>query len=169
MGSGTLFVRDGDAVVGSFAPEYAAVVRGLVSQAGSVLAHPVDRRDPGIARLFPDAYRDSADDADEFRRLTESELRTGKIESVDTLLATLPEDGGDVRLDPEQASAWLRALNDVRLLMGTRLDLTDDTDITTEVDDEILRDPQSHRLAELVAYGYLTEVQESLVLALAAW
>lgn len=169
VGSQTLFVRDGGEVVGSFAPEYAVVLRGLMSESGELLARPVDRRDPGLARLFPDVYPDSDDDSAEFRRLTESELRTGKVASADTVLATLPEEGGDVRLDEEQAGAWLRAINDVRLLIGTRLDLTDDTDIAAELDDAIMRDPQSRRVAELAMYGYLTEIQESLVLALAGW
>lgn len=169
VGSQALFVRDGGEVVGSFAPEYAVVLRQLMSQSGALLARPVDLDDPGIARLFPDVYPDSDEESAEFRRLTESELRTDKVASADTVLATLPEDGGDVHLDDEQAGAWLRAINDVRLLIGTRLDLTDDTDIATELDDAIMRDPQSRHVAELATYGYLTEIQESLVLALSGW
>ena len=83
--------------------------------------------DPVLARLLPDAYRDDTEAAGEFRRFTEQELRSGKLAAAQTVLDTLPEEGGRVELTEEDAQVWLRALNDVRLALGVRLDITEDT------------------------------------------
>lgn len=114
-------------------------------------------------------YADSATDSAEFRRLTESELRGGKLAAAERVLSTMPADGGEVRLDEEDAATWLRALNDVRLLLGSRLELTDDTDVDAELAAEIGRDAGSARVGQLASYGLLTVVQDSLVMALAGW
>ena len=82
--------------------------------------------DPALARLLPDAYRDDPDAAGEFRRYTEQSLRSAKQEVARTVLDTLPADGGPVKLSREQAQAWLRALNDVRLALGVRLGVTEE-------------------------------------------
>jgi len=58
----------------------------------------------------------------------------------------------------EQADAWLAALNDVRLALGTALDVTDD------MPDELPEDDP--RAPHLGVYHWLTWVQESLVQAL---
>ena len=57
--------------------------------------------DPVLARLLPDAYRDDPEAAGEFRRYTEQDLRSGKVAAAQTVLATLPAKGGQVRLGPE--------------------------------------------------------------------
>jgi hypothetical protein len=132
------------------------------------LAHtrPKSPDDPVLARLFPDGYRDDPEAAAELRGLIEEDLRTQKLENVNTLLATLPLDGGQIRLDGEQAEAWLLALNDARLVVGTRLDVTDDMDILDELDDAVLRDPTGPRVFALSVYQLLGYLQESLVDAL---
>jgi hypothetical protein len=68
-----------------------------------------------------------------------------------------------VRLDAEAAEAWLRALNDVRLALGVRLDVRDDTDLVAEVDEAVMRDPTSSRVRQLTMYDYLTVLQVSLL------
>jgi hypothetical protein len=68
-----------------------------------------------------------------------------------------------VRLDYEAAEAWLRAINDVRLAMGTRLDVQGDTDLGEELDDAVLHDPASSRVFQLSVYAYLGYLQESLL------
>lgn len=117
--------------------------------------------DPVLARLFPDAYEDG-DDAGEFRRFTEHGLRDGKRAAADTLITTVPDHGGTVTLDPEQAGQWLRALNDMRLALGTRLGVTE------EAHDEIARMPPSDpRYPGFAAYDWLSFLQDTLVRALA--
>jgi hypothetical protein len=117
--------------------------------------------DPVLARLLPDAYPDDPAAAGEFRRYTESGLRSGKVAAARTVLDTLPEDGGRVRLSPDQAQAWLRSLNDIRLALGVRLEVTEDRQVM--FDRASQGGPQA---AGLWIYDWLTLLQETLVEAL---
>ncbi|MDX6743689.1 DUF2017 domain-containing protein [Actinocorallia sp. A-T 12471] len=113
--------------------------------------------DPVLARLFPDGYRDDDKASGEFRRYTEASLRDGKERDASIVLKCLAQ-GPDVRLDEEQAQAWLRALNDLRLAIGTRLDITEDGHerfADLEFDDPVY--------AMYVTYDWLTQLQDSLV------
>jgi uncharacterized protein DUF2017 len=118
--------------------------------------------DPVVARLLPDAYRDDPEKAGEFRKYTESSLREAKKYFAQTLLETLPAEGGKVRLTGDQARDWLRALNDIRLMFGVRLEVTEDFE-----DQLAALDPKDPRAAAFEVYGWLGAVQESLVRALA--
>jgi hypothetical protein len=117
--------------------------------------------DPVLARLLPDAYGDDPEAAGEFRRYTEHDLRSGKVASAQTVLATLPADGGRVRLSAGDAEAWLRSLNDVRLALGVVLGITEDYE--REFGE---LDPDDPREAYLHVYDFLTFLQETLVRAL---
>jgi Domain of unknown function (DUF2017) len=117
--------------------------------------------DPVVARLLPDAYQDDPEKAGEFRKYTESSLREAKKYFAQTLLETLPPEGGKVRLTADQARDWLRALNDIRLMFGVRLEVTE------EFEDQLASlDPKDPRLPAFEVYGWLGMVQESLVHAL---
>jgi Domain of unknown function (DUF2017) len=122
-------------------------------------AEPPD--DPVLARLLPDAYRDDPEASAEFRRYTEQGLRSEKAAAAATVLATLPAAGGRVRLTEQEAQAWLRALNDVRLALGTRLGVTEDFDTGAA---GLL--PDDPRAAFVWVYQWLALLQESLVDAL---
>ena len=117
--------------------------------------------DPALARLLPDAYRDDPDASGEFRRYTEQSLRSAKQEVAQTVLDTLPADGGPVKLSREQAQSWLRALNDVRLTLGVRLGVTEEFE-----DEWRTLDPLDPRATAFEVYAWLGDVQESLVQAL---
>jgi hypothetical protein len=117
--------------------------------------------DPVLARLFPDAYGEDPEAAGEFRRYTEQGLRSGKVAAARTVLATLPADGGRVRLSAGDAEAWLRSLNDVRLALGVLLGITEDYE--HELGD---LDPADPREAYLHVYDFLTFLQETLVRAM---
>jgi Domain of unknown function (DUF2017) len=118
--------------------------------------------DPVLARLLPDAYTGDPEAAGEFRKYTESSLREAKKYFAQTLLDTLPPKGGRVKLTADQARDWLRALNDVRLMFGVRLEVTED------FEDQLGGlDPKDPRLAAFEVYGWLGAVQESLVRAIA--
>ena len=117
--------------------------------------------DPALARLLPDAYPDDPAAAGEFRRYTESGLRSGKVAAARTVLATLPEDGGRVRLSADEAQSWLRSLNDIRLALGVRLEVTEDRDAMLKRASQ--GGPQA---AGLWIYDWLTLLQETLVEAL---
>ena len=118
--------------------------------------------DPALQRLLPDAYGDDDPEAShEFRRYTDADLRGGKRAHAGTVLATLPAEGGRMVIDRDEADAWLGCLNDLRLVLGTRLEVTEDLDpddalTSTGADD----DP---RLQALQVYGWLGWLQESLI------
>ena len=115
-------------------------------------------QDPALARLLPDAYGDDREAAEEFRRYTETDLRAGKRAQASTVLATLAPvtgRGGRLSLDREEADAWLGCLNDLRLVLGTRLGVTEETDLDSADDDP--------RAQALHVYGWLGWLQESLL------
>src|SRR5215469_7133475 len=118
-------------------------------------------QDPVLARLLPDAYQDDPEAAGEFRKYTESSLREAKKYFAQTLLDTLPPSGGRVRLTGDQARDWMRALNDVRLMFGVRLEVTEDFE-----EQLAALAPDDPRVAAFEVYGWLGAVQESLVRAL---
>jgi hypothetical protein len=130
---------------------------------------PVDAPDdPVLRRLLPDAYRDDATAAVEFRRLTEGDLRATKLEALSRITRDLSASGvshrsGSIRLDldEESAAAWLPALTDIRLALGTRIDVTED------MDDERMRlSVDSPRYAEIATYDWLSWLQDAMVRAL---
>ncbi|MEU0052887.1 DUF2017 domain-containing protein [Streptomyces sp. NPDC006184] len=137
--------------------------------------------DPVLRRLFPDAYTDpeqapaSPADAEErrahsaeFRRFTENDLRAGKRESALTVIRTLDalapvdDDGAVLELSPQESRQWLGALNDLRLAIGARLEITDedDTDLLYRLPEEDPRKPM------VLAYLWLGGLQETLVTTL---
>ncbi|MEW2562670.1 DUF2017 domain-containing protein [Streptomyces griseorubiginosus] len=136
--------------------------------------------DPVLKRLFPDAYSDpegtpeaaAAEEqraySSEFRRYTENDLRAGKRENALAVVRTLDAlqvsgDGGAVlKLSADESRQWLGALNDLRLAIGSRLDITDeeDTDLLYRLPDEDPRKPM------VMAYLWLGGLQETLVTTL---
>jgi hypothetical protein len=151
----------GGGVVARFDRAEADIVGLLLDQLEQLLAADADdvAGDPVMARLLPDGHRGDPELAADYRELTESSLRSGKTDDLAVVRASLPDGGGEVRLDREQAGAWLRSSNDLRLALGTRLDITEDTEPPDEIADE--RDQQ------LAVYYWLTSLQGSLVDALA--
>ncbi|MDG5808131.1 DUF2017 domain-containing protein [Streptomyces ossamyceticus] len=137
-------------------------------------------KDPVLRRLFPDAYSDpegtpTADQAEEqrahsseFRRFTENDLRAGKrdnalavIHSLDGLSAA-GEGGAVLKLSADESRRWLGCLNDLRLAIGSRLDVVDeeDTDLLYRLPDEDPRKPM------VMAYLWLGGLQETLITTL---
>jgi Domain of unknown function (DUF2017) len=109
--------------------------------------------DPVLRRLFPPAYADPEREA-EYRELTRAQLLTGRERALELLEVTADRDS----LSPEEADSWLRALNDMRLVLGTALDVEEDLNW-----DAI--DPENPRAPEYAMYGYLSWIQEQLVAA----
>jgi hypothetical protein len=152
--------RGGD-VVARLDPAEAGIVGLLLDQLEQLLEADADDvvGDPVLARLLPEGHRGDPELAADYRELTETSLRRGKADDLAIVRATLPEGGGEVRLDRDQAGAWLRSSNDLRLALGTRLDITEDTEPPEDVVGE-----QDQQLA---VYYWLTALQGSLVDALA--
>src|SRR5512134_405566 len=96
--------------------------RDLLRQVAGELRALLDDEpeDPSLRRLYPTAH-DDAEREQEYRELTRDQLVTGRRRSLDVLRETADRE----LLAPEEADAWLRALNDARLVLGTRLDVTE--------------------------------------------
>ena len=133
--------------------EERTLLAGLAAELRSLLEG--ESGDPSLRRLFPPAYDDDEDDA--YRDLMGGELLAGRREALELLAGTAERE----RLSAEEADAWLRALNDLRLVLGTRLDVQENT----LLDDVSSNDPRAPALA---AYGYLSWLQERLVAALSS-
>jgi Domain of unknown function (DUF2017) len=114
----------------------------------------VEPEDPALRRLFPPAYEDAEEEV-EYRRLMRDELLDGRRQALTVLEETTDRE----RLDEEELHAWLGALNDLRLVLGTRLGVSEELY-------EGEPDPRDPRAPELALYLYLTWLQEELVAAL---
>lgn len=131
--------------------------RELLDLLAAELVQLVTADDDAVARLFPAAYRDDPAAEEEYRRLTRSSLVDGRVGMLETLRATAPAE----RLTQQEADAWLGALNDLRLVLGERLGVTEDLYANGI-------DPHDPRAPELSVYGWLTWLQAELVEALAS-
>jgi hypothetical protein len=156
------FRRKGGELVARLEPAEARILALLLDQLEQLLTADAEdvAGDPVLDRLLPAGHRSDPELAADYRELTESSLRAGKADDLATVRAGLPPDGGTVRLDPEQGAAWLRTSNDLRLALGTRLDVQEDT--------EPPEDLASEEGQQLAVYYWLTGLQGSLVDALAA-
>jgi len=118
-------------------------------------------QDPALMRLFPDAYLDDDDAAAEFRRYTQRSLRSTKQANAQAVLDSLSNSGDKLVLSDGQVPAWLGSLNDLRLVLGTRLEITDDGH---EIPEDL--DPEDPTFGLHHIYDWLTYLQESLVQAM---
>ena len=130
------------------------VLRAVPDQLRTLLTEQPD--DPSLYRLFPAAYRDDPEREEEYRGLMHDELLEHHLTSLRVMRETVDAD----RLTEEQAAAWLSAMNDLRLVLGTRLEVTEENHV-----EEI--DPGDPRAASLAMYSYLGFLEEQLVEALA--
>jgi hypothetical protein len=125
---------------------------GLVDQLRELLELTTD--DPSVRRLFPTAYHDDPERDQEYQQLVRDELLERRLAALATVEASVEAD----ELDEAQLTGWLTALNDLRLVLGTRLDVSEDQD-AVDADD-----PDAPAMA---VYGYLSVVLTDIVDALA--
>lgn len=114
--------------------------------------------DPALRRLFPPASLEDEQLRAEFERLTRDELLAGRLAAAETMERTA--DAG--RLSEEELLAWLSAINDLRLVLGTRLDVTEET---TPEDFAALPEGDE-RVRMYAVYAYLTFLEDQMVEAL---
>ena len=107
------------------------------------IADDVD--DPELRRLFPTAYHDDAARDAEYQILARSELVDARFGAIDITLATI----GASSLTDEELNAWMTTVNQLRLVLGTRLDIGE------EEEDEVI-DPGDPEGQERLIYHWLT-------------
>jgi hypothetical protein len=132
--------------------EERALLANVAPQLRDMLAG--DLADPSLKRLFPTAYADDAERDREYHALVRDELADRRRAAVDLLVSTVDAE----RLGEDELVAWMGAINDLRLVLGTRLDVSEDEGPLLDEDD-----PEAP-LAAL--YGYLGWLLEQVVDAL---
>ena len=147
----------------------AAVVTRLCDELTTLLGgvgddgEPAGTSDPVLERLFPRAYLDPTEEEAEadWQRLVHDDLVSGRRKALASVEGTLA--GATVRrgrfeltLNDEQAQDWLAVLNDARLALGTRLQVTEDLDLSG-------LDPDDPDTAPYAVYWWLGMLEERLI------
>ena len=128
----------------------AALLRSLVGEMQMLLEADIPAEDEVRQRLFPRAYEDPDNEAT-FRDLTASDLEKAKLEALRTVRDALGETGGrDIDLGPDAVESWLRLLTDLRLAIGVRLEVTDES-MSEPIDPD---DPNAGALSVLHWLGW---------------
>jgi Domain of unknown function (DUF2017) len=132
----------------------ADLMRELAEEMKALLEADIPRADPVIGRLFPDAY-DAAPDAEAYRDLVEDDLKGAKRRARAVVEETLGRRGSvSTTLSSEEAEMWLTFLTDVRLAIGTRLEITEER-MGADIDPD---DPDAAALSVLHWLGWLQEM-----------
>ena len=140
----------------------AEILGELPRRLRSVLERP-DFADRVVQRLFPPAYRTQKEET-EYRKLLGSDLLKRKLESVEAFEKTLRgrKDGVlqvQLRVVAEDVELWLGFVNDMRLLLGTELDIRDESRGHTF-------DPSHPQAADMALLHFLSWLEEELLKAL---
>ncbi len=138
--------RDGTFTI-ELPDEERGLLEALVPQLREML---VDGTDPGLRRLFPTAYPDDAERDQEYAALTHDELLSKRLADLDTL----EQHARAERLDEEQVTQWMGAINSLRLVLGTRLDVAEEMDEP---------DPDHPDAPAFAVYSYLSFLLENLI------
>jgi Domain of unknown function (DUF2017) len=105
----------------------ADVLRSLIAEMKTLLEADVPRVDPVIRRLFPDAYED-AQEEESFRELVGDDLNAAKRDALRAVEEKLDGAGSAAEVEFRRAEVdhWLTLLTDMRLAIGTRVDVTEE-------------------------------------------
>jgi hypothetical protein len=131
--------------------------RDVLRRLARELRKLVEDGQAAVARLFPAAHLDDPEANADYDRLVRDGLVAGRLDALARVDGTVAGE----RLSPDDVEAWCGVLNDLRLVLGERLGVTEDL-----YEDGI--DPRDPRAPELALYGWLTWLQGEIVEALAA-
>ncbi len=126
----------------------------------------VDLSDPAVQRLLPDARSDeeSESGSEQFRELAQDDIRQHKIADLQRAYALLQS--GSLMLSHMEAEAFSRALNQVRLVLSSRLNIDNEHD--AERVHQIGSVEQATDVESYMAllYNFVSWLQETLMQAL---
>jgi hypothetical protein len=108
---------------GRYAVRLPAQVRTMLGSLAGQMIPMIDSEDPAVTRLFPPAYigDDTADAEKQYRRLVDGALHNHHHQAVQILSETVRAD----TLTADELAAWLSAIGSMRLVIGTRLDVSE--------------------------------------------
>jgi uncharacterized protein DUF2017 len=132
------------------------LLRSLPEQLGALLTDG-EPDDPVMRRLYPAAHLDDEAASAEFADVTRDDLTEGRRRALAEMSRTLDER----TLTEDELLAWLAVINDLRLVLGVRLAVSEDT-----VPGDFEGDEEAS--ASYALYAYLSYLEEEVVAALAA-
>jgi len=142
---------------GRFQLRLPASERELLRTLPGELRSLLETDDPALSRLSPPAYADDPEREAEYRDMVGDDLAAARQRSLEVMESTLDA----TTLDEEQVVAWLGAVNDLRLVLGTKLDVTEE-DYERDLSPT---DPNAQAFAIFVYLGWL---EEQIVTALSS-
>lgn len=125
-------------------PKEQVLIESLVRQLREQLTQSTDQAH--LQRLFPPAYANDPERDAGYQVLTRDEMLEGRLAALDVVERTLD---GAHELDQAELTAWMTTLNSLRLVIGTLLEVDDDTN-------EI--DPSDPLEPEYAVYDFLAWV-----------
>jgi len=146
--------KDGGVSVRLQANEREAI-RGLAAEYRELLTHESQASDSAVARLFPPAYREDPLRNFDYELMAHDGLMAERLAAIDAV----EQSAGAEVFTLDQAHTWLGVLNDLRLVLGTRLEITEDNS-----EDNFEADPASANTFGL--YRWLTHLVGGLIEAL---
>jgi hypothetical protein len=132
------------------------LLRRLLPQLRSLVADD-DPGDGRTRRLHPPAYTDDTEADADYQRLMREDLVASRLAAVDAVEASVDAS----ELDEQQLMSWLGAVNNLRLVLGTVLDVSEELEIG-ELPEET-PDVEAYAL-----YAYLSSLLAEIVDALDA-
>jgi Domain of unknown function (DUF2017) len=134
-----------ETVPGGYRVNLGRAEQRLVMEALDELRVMLANQDPATRRLFPTAYVDDAALDAEYQKMVGDDLLQGQLEALDLVERTI--DGQTI--DRDELEGWMRAINGVRLALGTRLDVSEEG-VVIDPDD-----PNAHLLFMYEVMGVL--------------
>ncbi len=116
---GSLIVPKGH---GTYKIRLAKNIIELIVRLAEDLDSILDQDAPILTRLFPTAYADNPEMDAGYQILARDQLVDQRREAIDIVRSTAENS----ILNEEELAAWMRVVNDLRLVIGTRLDVSED-------------------------------------------
>ena len=139
---------------GTFRVHLPAEERDVLAALPDQLRDALDAEEPTLYRLFPPAFVDDEKGNADYARLVGDGLLDGKLRALDHLERTAHAE----TLTEDDLGAWLGGIESLRLVLGTQLDVTEESYGPLDPSD-----PDAPRLA---LYHWLSWLQEEVVQAL---
>jgi hypothetical protein len=140
---------------GTYRVDLPSEERDVLAALPGQLREAFEAGEPTLYRLFPPAHADDDDANEEYAGLVGQGLAEGKL----LALSELERTAHATSLDEGELGAWLGGLESLRLVLGTQLDVTEETYGAF--------DPEDSQAPRLALYHWLSWLQEEVVQALA--
>lgn len=123
MSMEALFAKEGDRFSVRLGEAERALLVELCQQSRTLLETQDPSSDPAVARLFPAAYQDDPLRNLEYEANLGAAPRTGKLEALDIVERTTHAPD----LSEEEFLSWMGVVNDLRLVLGTRIEIAEES------------------------------------------